>query len=153
MKKIILFALAVLTTQAFAAPVEITCGDMQKGNSVAFLISPLLRAVEVKTYLDGALTLNPLYRPTNGVYDTAELTFSGREFLETSLSIHGSYAQYLRLSHYASFSIVLKKSDESGNYLLTNYSTGSFSRTGHKGKLEETSHPEYIGLLCNISGL
>ena len=148
MKTALLLSLFLATTST-AAPIEIHCGDMKSGHAVTIEISPLERAVGYKTYVDGAETDSAQFRPTAGIYDRATLDFSGREFLQSDVWIHASYAQFLRINHLAGVTINLTKEKDQESYTLATFSSGYAITSGTE--LTEQAHSEFVGLPCLIA--
>jgi|GEM_PF-5528479 len=152
MKTALLFTL-LLTSTAFAAPIEITCGNLKAGNAVTLSISPLQRTVAYTSYKDGIAKASYEYGPTNGIYDTNNMSFSGGDFLEKRIYIHASYAEYLRINHFSAISIALEKQVGEATYTLTTLSSGYVTTSGSQEELKEKPHTDLIDLSCSIDGL
>lgn len=152
MKSAILAALFLAVT-ATAAPVEITCGNKLSGRAVTFSISPLKRVIEFSTFENGVLTAQSGFGPSHGIYDRGHLDFSGRDFFDSDLYIHGSYAQILRINHFSGVTIGLNKKHAESGYTLTQFSSGYIITSDFNHKLKEETHQAFIGLTCTIVGL
>lgn len=136
-----------------ADPVEITCGNTQTGKAVTFSISPLTRVIAFKTYSDGVLSTSHGFGPSHGIYDRSSLDFSGRNFLESDLYVHATYAQYLRINHFSAVTINLRKNYQENVYKLSGFSSGYVITSGSFDELKEIAHTDFIGLPCTIIGL
>lgn len=145
--------LASLTSLANAAPIQITCGDTKVGHAVVFDISPLTRNIKATSFKDGVSSAMLGFQPTDGIYDFSQMDFSGRNFLSSSISIHASYAQILRINHFGAITIHLSKNSKRGDYTLQTFSSGYEITSTYDPSIAEQSHPMYLGLPCVVVGM
>lgn len=156
MKRVLLtlIVMTALNAQAHGKmPLQISCGDMQKGSAVKFGISPMRKVISVQTFQNGIQLSDVVYEPSAGIYDKASLSFSGNDFMDSEISIHAFYEQILRINHYESLSVHLSHAQETGVYTLNNFSSGYETTVKSKSRIAEVPYPEFEGLTCLVVGV
>ena len=147
--------LGIMAGDVFAQdfPVQVTCGDLQKGPGVKFEISPLAKIVKYTTLVNGKSNLET-FAPRGGIYDRSSLAFGGNEF-HNRIYIHGNYTQIVRINHYSAITIGLEKDWNSEAYKLIEFSDGHLTTgsTYDEVPVKEESHLEFVGLSCSVTGV